>query len=301
MEKQKYQFSVCTPSYNAAERLEKVYQALNGQSVQDFEWIVVDDGSKDGTKEVVADLAAKASFPIVYITQKHAGRPTAVNKGLKSARGDFFLILDSKSLPVPDALEKMLQHWNTIPVQERSYFISVAGLVAAQDGSIYGNTFPSSPFDSNSIETSTHYGVSGKKWGFMRTEVLQHYPYPVFKGEDFVPEELILNRIGTRAITRFVNDVFLELDREEVPSRLEELRLWIRNPKAAALFYNEFSEKRIPIVHRVKTCANYVRFSFHAGVVPDDAFKQAHKKLITFFMMWPGLFLYKRDLKKIAE
>ncbi|HDQ13363.1 MAG TPA: glycosyltransferase [Sediminispirochaeta sp.] len=294
-------FSICTVTDTDQVDLDRLYGNLKEQSLQDFEWIIVGDGAPQAVRDEASRIAAEADFPVVYLFQKKKGRAAALNRGLEEAKGRFFIVLDLGTRPVPDALEKLAGHWKSIPEQERSYFVSVAGLVALNDGTIYGSKFPSSPFDSNSIETSTHYGVGGRKWGFLRTEVVRGEGFPVFQGEDFFPDQLVLNRIGQRAITRYVNDVVLILEKEEPPSRREELRRWIENPKASAKYYNEFSGMRLPLAHKVRACANYVRYSMHAGVIPDDIFKAANKRLITFFMLWPGLIAYKRDRKKMRR
>lgn len=289
-------FSICTPLPDqsiSGDTIEGLKKSLEEQTFRDFEWIPVGPGA------LLNGLESSADFSVKPVKSEKTERATLLNRGIKAASGEFFLILDPDSKPVPEALEKMLVQWESLPERERGYFISVSGLAALKDGRIYGNTFPSSPFDSNSIETTSHYGVQGRKWGFVRTEVLKSNLFPVFEGEGFVPEQLVLNRVGIRAITRYVNEVYLVLDAEEEPSRREELRRWASSPKGAALFYNEFSAQRVPTVHRIRSCAHYVRFSLHAGIIPDDIFKGARKKLITFFMLWPGLIMYRRDRKQL--
>ena len=290
MNTSKPKITVCTPVHNAEDRIESLYSVLQAQTYKNFEWILVTDGRHTSPVE-----SLQADFPITVLTQKFSGRHIAINKAVKSANGEFFTVLEADAEPRPEAFERLLESWNSIPPQERSYFTSVACVVSLPDGSIDGSKFPASPFDSNSIETGTHYGISGRKWGLILTESLREQPYPVFKGETFVPEELVLNRIGRNSLTRYINDPLITLPPQR--AKLERIREWTKNPQASALFYNELSDERIPLAHRIRASAQYVRYSMHAGVIPDNIYKQANKKLITFFMLWPGLVLYKRDGK----
>ncbi len=315
--------TVCTPVYNTGDRLQLISSLLDQQTDQDFEWVIVDDGSNDGSPEKARECANEThTFPMQFLSQKHGGRHTAINRALKAAKGEFFVVLDTDLNPTPHAFERMFAHWAGIPPQERPYFVSVTGLVALPDGNIDGDKFPADPFDSNSIEIGTHYGINGRKWGMVLTENMHENPYPVFKAETFVPDELLLNRIGKNRLTRFVNDVLVVADTPHQPNndaqiephtfyhppllaatvtkaqKNAQLRQWIESPRASSLFYNELSAQRVPLAHRIRACAQYVRFSMHAGIVPDDIYKQAEKKLITFFMLWPGLILYKRDRRK---
>ena len=335
-----FKLSICTPAHNAADRIPELYKSLLQQTEQRFEWIVVDDGSSDDTAGQVRTIAgedtdqgtvpdtdrdfpkakdgkkAKAPFPIQLLSQKQGGRHTAINRALKSAQGKFFVVLDTDSEPAPEAFARLLEHWYSLPAQERPYFASIVGLSALPDGKIDGNRFPSSPFDSNSIEVGTHYGITGRKWGMIDTTVFQDNPYPVFKGEKFVPDELVLNRIGRDRLTRYINEPLLILQpvvqektgsatkaasSKAVQSKTLRLRKWASSPRASSLFFNELTNQRVPLAHRIRASANYVRYSMHAGVLPDDIYKQANKKLFAFFMLWPGLFLYKHDKKVLLR
>src|SRR5262245_31274251 len=83
----RYTFTVFTPTYNRAHLLPRVYESLRQQTFRDFEWLVIDDGSKDNTGEVVQAWQRDAPFPIRYLAQPNGGKHTAVNRGAKEARG----------------------------------------------------------------------------------------------------------------------------------------------------------------------------------------------------------------------
>src|SRR5271168_5258315 len=117
--------TVFTATYNRAHTINRVYDSLRLQTLRDFEWLVVDDGSMDGTVELVAGWTRLADFSIRYLRQDHAGKHFAHNRMLKEARGRFMVVLDSDDAFVPDALHKLMCAWNSIPEHERHTFYSV--------------------------------------------------------------------------------------------------------------------------------------------------------------------------------
>ena len=71
--------TVFTPTYNRAYCLHKCYESLKRQTCPDFEWLIVDDGSTDNTRELVASWQKEASFAIRYIYKKNEGMHTGYN------------------------------------------------------------------------------------------------------------------------------------------------------------------------------------------------------------------------------
>jgi len=100
-------FTICTPAYNGAHTLFRVYNSLKSQTLQDFEWIVIDDGSIDNTAEIIGRWQSEADFSIVYHYQPNSGKPVAFNRGVKMARGELFLIIDHDDAFLPESLESM--------------------------------------------------------------------------------------------------------------------------------------------------------------------------------------------------
>src|SRR5216684_1317229 len=115
----RYVFTVFTPTFNRSLTLSRVYESLRLQTFRDFEWLIVDDGSTDGTKGLVEKWQAESAFAIRYIYQENQGKPAAFNHGVQEARGELFLTLDSDDACVPQALERLKCHWDGISPTEK--------------------------------------------------------------------------------------------------------------------------------------------------------------------------------------
>src|SRR5581483_7684006 len=86
-------FTVFTATYNRREVISRVYESLSAQTIPDFEWLVVDDGSTDATTDQIAQWQHSAPFPITYVCRPHQGKHRAYNDALGEARGEFFTVL----------------------------------------------------------------------------------------------------------------------------------------------------------------------------------------------------------------
>ncbi|MGI4734975.1 MAG: glycosyltransferase family A protein [Janthinobacterium lividum] len=95
-------FSVIIPTYNRASLINKTLQSVCQQSFTAFEVLVIDDGSKDNTAEVVQPFLADLRFQ--YLPKENAERGAARNYGLASAKGEYVLFLDSDDLLHPNHL-----------------------------------------------------------------------------------------------------------------------------------------------------------------------------------------------------
>ena len=126
--------SVLTPTWNRASYLQKVWKGLSAQGFRNFEWIVANDGSQDDTVAVVKALAQKSDFPVTLISaSQRVGKSRVDNEAVATARGDFILWCDSDDYLLPNALQTLLDTWNTIPAEERADFCGVPRFVGPSD------------------------------------------------------------------------------------------------------------------------------------------------------------------------
>ncbi|MGQ0811850.1 MAG: glycosyltransferase family 2 protein [Nitrospiraceae bacterium] len=98
--------SVVIPVFNGAPFVAKAVASARAQTVRDVEIIVVDDGSTDGTQEVLRSLARDRG--VTWVQQDHGGPARSRNRGIEAANGDFVALLDCDDIWLPDKLEAQL-------------------------------------------------------------------------------------------------------------------------------------------------------------------------------------------------
>jgi glycosyltransferase involved in cell wall biosynthesis len=98
--------SVILPTYNRARFLDEAFASIVAQTWQDWELIVVDDGSNDETRAVVERWRPRFSKPFTYVWRENGGAYAARNTGLDHATGDFVAFFDSDDLWLPHHLER---------------------------------------------------------------------------------------------------------------------------------------------------------------------------------------------------
>ncbi|MGW0575964.1 bifunctional polysaccharide deacetylase/glycosyltransferase family 2 protein [Streptomyces sp. NPDC002920] len=101
--------SVIVPAYNEKECIANTLQSL-AQSTHPIEIIVVDDGSTDGTSEIARDAALSLGMTNVrVIRQENAGKPAALNNGVRNASYDIVIMMDGDTVFEPDAVHQLVQ------------------------------------------------------------------------------------------------------------------------------------------------------------------------------------------------
>lgn len=183
--------SVLSMTYNRANLLRRLYQSLCESSFQDFEWIVVNDGSADDTDQVMEELIKDSTFPVVYFKHEvNKGLPAVYNKLFDLASGEYSIIIADDDELLPEALEKAVRIWESIPADKRSCFASVGGrCIDAGSGIIVGDLYPDNV---NKVSCRKRKRIfmhtKGEKIGLERTEILKRNAFPEVKGVFWIPE-----------------------------------------------------------------------------------------------------------------
>ncbi len=104
-------FSIIIPAYNAEAFLPRCLDSIFSQEFDDYEVIVINDGSTDNTASILEEYSSK--HPNLHVlTQSNQGMATARNRGLEAVQGDYILFVDSDDEFMPQALSKLAPHLN---------------------------------------------------------------------------------------------------------------------------------------------------------------------------------------------
>lgn len=198
--------TVCTPTYNRADTLHRVYESLLSQSNKNFEWIVIDDGSTDNTKSVVENWINEDQMKIRYYSKTNGGKVSAIKEGLLEAEGKLFLIADSDDRFKPETICVFLTTYESADEKETICGISCLCKDSVTNR-IIGEEYPYSPMVSNIIEIEYKYHVTGEKWGIFNTSILRKF----FEDEEvnqveFISENYYWYQIANYYKTIFINE-----------------------------------------------------------------------------------------------
>ena len=110
--------SIITPCYNSASYLSRYMDSMLAQTYDRMQLILVNDGSKDNTEEVILSYEEplrKKGCELTYIKQENTGLGGAVNRGLKEIRGEYFAWCDSDNFYTPDYVERKVRFFQENP------------------------------------------------------------------------------------------------------------------------------------------------------------------------------------------
>ncbi len=123
--------SIVTPSYNQGGFIRETIESVLNQSYENIEYLVIDGGSTDGTREILKSYGSR----FLWVSEPDRGQTHAINKGLALAHGEILAYLNSDDVLEPDAVEKAVRFLTTHPdidlVYGKAYYVD-------KDGNITG-------------------------------------------------------------------------------------------------------------------------------------------------------------------
>lgn len=235
-----YPVTVFTPTYNRAYILGNLYHSLQRQTCMDFEWLIVDDGSADDTKALVASWQGEENpFPIRYVYQENGGKCRAINRGLKEADGRLFFTVDSDDYLTDDAIEKVIQWDGELPAD--GHFCGYAGNMGTAPGVTTNRLFPGDYLDGTAL--NRYDRVDGERAFVFYTEIHRKYLYPEFPGEKFLTEAVTWDSMAHDGYKmRFYNDIIRIWEYKDDGLTRAGYRVFLENPQGTGLFFRQKAE-----------------------------------------------------------
>lgn len=284
--------TVLTPTFNRG-GLQSLWDSLQKQTVKDFEWLVVDDGSTDGTKDLITQLQEKSDFPIRYIYKNNGGKHTALNVGIQTICSELIFIVDSDDCVTDDAVESILKIHKKYRSQNN--ICGYAFLRAFPDGKVNGKKFDVDEKIGSYIDVRVNGDDTGAdKAEVFKTHCLKEFPFPEYPNEKFLGEDLVWVRMARKYEMVHINKAIYVGNYLEDGLTNNRRKHNIASPIGCMHRAEEFMESDLRTRYRIKGGLQYIVYGRFAGVKVVDLIRKSRHKVLATVCTPGGLFLYSR-------
>ncbi len=286
--------TIYTPAYNRREHLKKAYDSLVRQTLDDFVWLVVDDGSTDGTCELMEELIAEKKIEIKYIKKENGGKHTATNTAFENCDTELIMVaLDSDDYLKENAVSEIKKDYISTDKKFSGYIY----MKEDEKGELYAETFRDGLRSMSWQEAIVGGHFDGEALLVLKSEYAKKFSYPVIEGEKFFTEAYVYLQMK--------DPFFWSRESIYVAEYLEDgytkniMGSFTKNPVSFAM-YNDLRMKLFGSpIKKIKYAAYYCGFSRLGGI--RGYIKNASKPFLAAIASPLGLAFYlllKRNKKQ---
>lgn len=253
--------TVFTPTYNRAHTLPRLYESLTRQNNSDFEWVVVDDGSNDGTANLIKQWQNEQRISIHYEFQDHCGKAVAHNRGALIAKSPLFICIDSDDYLVEDGISTILNYWKDAEIKN-----GIAGIIAyraiRQSDGKYQVTCRFPKIEEEKLYQLYQHGFVGDTAIVMRTEIVKNHPFVINNSETFVTENFLYNQIDLEYDWILLDQAIINCEYLPDGYTTNYDKICRDNPLGMLSYFNFHSSlPGLSIKNRIRDTAQYIYFS----------------------------------------
>ena len=285
--------TIVTPTYNRKRELAELYDSLKAQTEPDFVWLIVDDGSTDGTEENVRGWQREGALTLRYLKKKNGGKHTCVNLAMNWVDTELVMIVDSDDRLTEDAAARILAIHEKY--REDESLCGYAFLRGFPDGSINGAPFPTDEWKASYITARVNADdMQADKAEVFRTEILKQYPFPEIEGENFIGEDVVWMRMARKYFMIHVNEVVYIGDYLEDGLTKNRRAHNIACPKGCVLRALEFMKPDVAMEPRLKGSIQYIVYGRFAGLSLQELIAKARFPQWAKLAAAPGEAIYRK-------
>ena len=254
--------TVFTPTYNRAHTIERVYESLKAQTCDDFEWLVIDDGSTDNTKTLVESFieASGSGMKIHYVYKENGGLYTGYNVAYATIKTELCVCIDSDDFMPVDAVEKIVSFWKEQGTDDYAGILGLDFNIATKE--IIGGTFPSGLHEVCFYDLTLKKLHAGDTKPVMRTSLMRQVaPQIGFPGEkNFNPVYMMLQVCDNYPVL-LMNEVLCNVEYQIGADSMSQ-GIWRQYANSARSFAKlrllEMGLKRNNFRNKMRVCVHYI-------------------------------------------
>lgn len=277
--------TILTATYNRANLLPRLYESLKKQTCKDFEWLIIDDGSQDDTSQVVNHF--NSDFPIIYKYKDNGGKHTALNYSYQFIKNPLVFIVDSDDYLTNDAVQIINETYQKY--KDENDLCGFSFLRGKPNGGYLSDSGVSKDGIKESyVECRVNRGIGGDMAEVWYTHCLKEYPFPEFKNEKFLGEDLVWVKLSKKYKLRFFNKVIYISDYLEDGLTNNRRIHNIKSPNGCVARAEAFLESDCCLKVKIKSMLQYQIYGRFAG----NKKRMEENKFLYILMYSPSLILY---------
>lgn len=230
-------FTVFTPTYNRKNTLTKLYNSLVEQNCPDLVWLVIDDGSTDGTENLINKFRKEKKIIIEYVYKENGGKMSAVNLAHKKCHTKYMITIDSDDMMNKQFIDRVKKDISLIDSKD-----DIAGIVyltSNKKNDIVGSELPSDGTVCKFYDIYKKYKCTGDKCIVWKSEILKKYSYPLIDHEKFIPDAYLMLQISKKYFVMTMNYVGTIVEYLDSGYTNNYFELVKSNPNGTMLYYRE--------------------------------------------------------------
>jgi len=298
----KLKISVLTSTYNRGNLLKKLYNSLiqNSNYNVDVQWLIIDDGSKDDTKNIVKDFKDENKIEIKYFYQENQGKMLAINKLVKEANGDLIIECDSDDYFTEDAFDIIKNEYQKC---DKSDIYALCFLKYDQNGNNMGNLFKNEK--TTMFDLYFKEGENGEKALVFFADVRKKYKHELEHNEKFVTEARMYHKMDVKYKMICINKPIMICEYQKDGYSKNIIKQFKNNPYGYYKYFQEILEKDMKGVKfskRLYVIKHYILFGKLINAKKSlNKIMSTKNKILYCLLYMPGRIKTKMkfDVKKI--
>ena len=291
--------SILTPTYNREKLLGKLYESLvkNSKYGVDIEWLIMDDGSKDKTRDKVEKWKKESPFEIKYYYQENQGKMIAINKLVGCATGDLILDCDSDDYLTDKAVAIIKENYEKYKNEENIY--GICFLKYNQNNENMGNKFKNKR--TTMFNLYFKEGETGEKAIVFFSEIRKQFKHELEKKERFITEARMYHKMDLNYAMICVNEPIMICEYQKEGYTKNIRKEFKENPYGYYEYFKEIFDhdmKHVTFSKRLYVIKHYILFTCLTNA--EDSFRYVNgmsNKIIYMFLYLPGIFKTKLTFK----
>lgn len=293
--------SVLTPTYNRGELLERLYESLEKNSIYgvEIEWLIMNDGSTDKTKEIVQKFQEKnvPNLEIKYFEQENQGKMVAINNLVEHVTGEYMIDCDSDDYFADNAFKYMKQK-----IEESKQEKNIYGLCFLKfdiKGVNLGKVFTknrSTLFDLHFKEND-----QGERAILFISSIRKKYKHKLENGEKFVTEARMYYEMDKENELLCYNLPIMICEYQEKGYTKNIVKQFKKYPYGYYKYFSEILEKNmhgVLLSKRLYAIKHYILFSYLTNQYSSKNIKGLENKILYYILLIPGIIKSKNFKKR---